>query len=124
MLKKAKDTMRHTTENAKKNVLYLWASNKDVDNNNPDKSGERNESECHLEVLELNEIDDGNKQSSLEHAQPESFNNRDDCGFLKEKRAINNLKWKEFAASIDDFSRIWFPLTYSIILAIFLAEAL
>eukprot|EP00956_Cyclotella_meneghiniana_P024349 scaffold48787_cov89-Cyclotella_meneghiniana.AAC.6 len=42
--------------------------------------------------------------------------------FLNEGEAINNLKWKEYAVKADYFSRFWFPLAYSIALAIIWKE--
>ena len=51
-----------------------------------------------------------------------SFAMRDADDFLNEDEAMNNLKWKKIAAKVDDVSRFWFPLLYTITLAIILAE--
>jgi hypothetical protein len=47
---------------------------------------------------------------------------RDVDDFLNEDEFENNLKWKRIAARVDDVSRNIFPLSYTIVLAILLAE--
>lgn len=51
-----------------------------------------------------------------------SFVMRDVDDFLNEEEFENNLKWKRIAARVDDVSRNIFPLTYTIVLAVLLAE--
>ena len=48
---------------------------------------------------------------------------RDADDFLNEQELENNLRWKEYAAIVDDFSRFWFPLIYAIAVACILARA-
>jgi hypothetical protein len=48
---------------------------------------------------------------------------RDADDFLNEVEVENNLKWKEYAALIDDVSRFWFPCIYFVACSIILAKA-
>jgi hypothetical protein len=47
---------------------------------------------------------------------------KDASDFMNEKEVENNIRWKVIAARVDDASRFWFPLAYSITLAIILSE--
>lgn len=48
---------------------------------------------------------------------------RDADDFINEEEIENNLKWKEYAALVDDVCRFWFPFAYIIAVSIVLAQA-
>jgi hypothetical protein len=47
---------------------------------------------------------------------------RDADDFKTAEEMMNNIRWQEIAHGLDDFSRVFFPATYAIILAIFFAS--
>ena len=48
---------------------------------------------------------------------------RDADDFKNAKEMENNLHWQKFARAIDDFSRVVFPMAFSIALAIEMSKA-
>lgn len=112
MLSEAKDSICRTAAKAKETVLSsLTQINEDTvndENNGPDMEPGRN-----------GMVTDRRNQFE----RSESFIMRGANDFHNEKELENNLRWKTYAARIDDVSRTIFPLAYSIALAVILTQA-
>jgi hypothetical protein len=75
-----------------------------------------------LESETISQDDQPSHSLGLQNAS-DSIVVRDVDASRNENEVKNNLRWKEIAVRIDDMSRFWFPLSYSIVLAIILSEA-
>ncbi len=67
------------------------------------------------------DLDDSGNSSDHAFRAP-SLRPRDADDFQHRRQIKNNAYWKRWAAAIDDISRVVVPVSYAVIVAIFLAE--
>lgn len=116
MVSEANDSIHRTAVKARETV---FGQSTPI---NEDTNGERGGSS--IEAGENGIVcDDQNMSRRSQFSRSETLM-RDANDFQNVHEIENNTKWKAYAARIDDVSRTIFPLTYSIVLAIILAQAL
>ena len=123
----ATDSVRRTAGSIRESVLAKRRSNENGNSNGgcPADSAEDEEevNDFVADELPFRRPRAKERSNRLEASVFRDSLVRDADDFLNEDELMNNLKWKEYAVLVDDISRFWFPLLYSISASIILARA-
>lgn len=121
----ATDSVRRTAGSIRESVLTKRQSNENGNNNSeyPEDSAEEETKDIVEDELPLRRPRSKERSHRLESSVFRESIVRDADDFLNEDELMNNLKWREYAVLVDDMSRFWFPILYTISASIILARA-
>ena len=125
----ATDSVRRTAGSIRESVLTKRRSNENGNSNggcpadSAEEEEEEDENDFVADELPFRRPRAKERSNRLESSVFRDSLVRDADDFLNEDELMNNLKWREYAVLVDDISRFWFPLLYSISASIILARA-